>query len=428
MAQTKHDSFTPDGRLKYLYLDLNSYFASVEQQENQDLIGKPVAVVPMMTDGTCAIAASYEAKAFGIKTGTKIYEAKRMCPDLICVQARHDVYVDYHKRLLKVVNDYLPIDKVYSIDEWACRLQGAEQDTKRAIHIARSMKAGIYNALGVAMTCSIGIAPNRFLAKIAAEMQKPDGLTVLQQADLFPRLSMLKLTDLPGINIRMEARLHRAGVRTVQQFMELSPKQARAIWRSVEGERFWYMLRGYNVPERVTNKSVVGHSRVLDIAHRNPEIAKDMARRLTLKAATRLRRYDLHAGALVLSVRTTQGQRWGQEIRFPHSQDNAQFANALGTLWRLMLRATGGAYLKKVSITLHALRQGNDITLDLFDQPALAAHKPRNTIALSTAMDDLNKRFGIDTIKLGDVPQTQAGHVGTKIAFNRIPEAEEFWE
>lgn len=83
MAQTKHDSFTPDGRLKYLYLDLNSYFASVEQQENQDLIGKPVAVVPMMTDGTCAIAASYEAKAFGIKTGTKIYEAKRMCPDLI---------------------------------------------------------------------------------------------------------------------------------------------------------------------------------------------------------------------------------------------------------------------------------------------------------------------------------------------------------
>jgi DNA polymerase-4 len=103
--------------LKWLFMDLNSYFASVEQQERPELRGKPVAVVPMMTDSTCAIAASYEAKAYGIKTGTPIYEAKQMCPGLRCVLARHDLYVDYHHRILEEVVKHTPINKVWSIDE-----------------------------------------------------------------------------------------------------------------------------------------------------------------------------------------------------------------------------------------------------------------------------------------------------------------------
>lgn len=108
--------------LKWLFLDLNSYFASVEQQERPHLRGKPVAVVPMETDHTCAIAASYEAKAYGIKTGTMIRDAKKMCPNLTCVLARHDKYVEYHHKIVDEIALHTPINKIWSIDELSSRL------------------------------------------------------------------------------------------------------------------------------------------------------------------------------------------------------------------------------------------------------------------------------------------------------------------
>ena len=115
--------------LKWLFFDLNSYFASVEQQENPALRGKPVAVVPMQSDYTCAIAASYEAKAYGIKTGTRILDAKQMCPNLICVPARHDIYVQYHNRILEEFIKLAPINKVWSIDELSSRLPPSKRSS-----------------------------------------------------------------------------------------------------------------------------------------------------------------------------------------------------------------------------------------------------------------------------------------------------------
>ncbi|MGH8454185.1 MAG: DNA polymerase, partial [Nevskiales bacterium] len=111
--------------LRALYIDFNSYFASVEQQDRPELRGKPVAVLPVMTDSTCCIAASYEAKRFGIKTGTNVGEAKRLCPGLVCVQARHELYVEYHQAILKVIDTCIPVDEVRSIDEMACSLTGS---------------------------------------------------------------------------------------------------------------------------------------------------------------------------------------------------------------------------------------------------------------------------------------------------------------
>jgi len=105
------NAFKPPYSLQWLFFDLNSYFASVEQQDRPELRNKPIAIVPSDTDATCAIAASYEAKAYGIKTGTKIYEAKKLCPDLICVLARHHVYVEYHQRIFKEVGKHIPVTK-----------------------------------------------------------------------------------------------------------------------------------------------------------------------------------------------------------------------------------------------------------------------------------------------------------------------------
>jgi DNA polymerase-4 len=108
--------------LRWLYVDFNSYFASVEQQLRPELRGQPIAVVPVETDSTCAIAASYEAKAFGVKTGTPIYEAKRLCPGLTCVLARHERYVEFHHRLIEEIERHIPVTAVCSIDEVASRL------------------------------------------------------------------------------------------------------------------------------------------------------------------------------------------------------------------------------------------------------------------------------------------------------------------
>ncbi len=174
--------------LRVLFLDLNSYFASVEQAENPSLMGKPIAVVPMMADTTCCLAASYPAKARGIKTGTRVGDARKLCPNITFVKANHRRYVEYHHRIKSVVEKCFPIWKVFSIDEMAIRLYGREQNTDFAIAKAKEIKQRIMSEVHPALTCSVGIAPDRDLAKIASDMQKPDGLTTIQSGEIPPRL------------------------------------------------------------------------------------------------------------------------------------------------------------------------------------------------------------------------------------------------
>ena len=193
--------------LRWLYLDLNSYFASVEQQLDPAIRGRPVVVAPVHTDSTSAIAASYEAKAFGIKTGTKIYEAKARCRDLVVVPGRHDEYVKFHHAVIAEVEKHVPVTMICSIDEVACRLLDNENSVEGVRDLARRIKAGIAANVGVCLTSSIGVAPNRYLAKIAADMQKPDGLTILEADTMAARLLTLKPNDLPGVGRNMERRL-----------------------------------------------------------------------------------------------------------------------------------------------------------------------------------------------------------------------------
>lgn len=172
-------------RLRWLLLDLNSYFASVEQELRPELRDRPIAVVPVMADTTCAIAASYEAKAFGVRTGTRVGDAKQMCPGIVLVEARHELYVDYHNRIVEVVEQCVPVSAVLSIDEMASSLIGREQPLSAALDLAKRIKASIRENVGFTLRCSIGLAPNRYLAKIASDMEKPDGLVALTP-DLLP--------------------------------------------------------------------------------------------------------------------------------------------------------------------------------------------------------------------------------------------------
>ncbi len=424
--------------LSTLFLDLNSYFASVEQNDRPELRGKPVAVVPMMTDATCAIAASYEAKAYGIKTGTKIYDARKMCPHLHLVLARHDIYTRYSKRVHESVNKHLPITKEWSVDEFHCTLIGREKEPENARNLAHRIKQQIWADIGPAINCSIGISSNSFLAKVATDMEKPDGLVILHPQDLPGRLFELSLRDLPGINVRMEERLLRAKICSIRDLWNASPKQVRAIWGGVGGERFWYWLHGYDVPHTATNTCMVGHSRVLDPDMRNPEKARIMTRRLLFKATMRLRRKELFAGRLSLGVRMLDGRKWMGECDFPAAHDFFTFMEHLDALWAQMTMESFGRtpsqmparmMMKKVSVILHQVQAKDTITDDLF-QDGLENLKKTLTRreSLSAAVESLNRKYHRDAVSLGTIPKTLAGHVGTKIAFSRIPDLEEFTE
>ena len=413
--------------LNWLYLDLNSYFASVEQQINKQLRDKPVAIVPCLTDATCAIAASYEAKAYGIKTGTMIYEAKRLCPKLICVKANHENYVDYHHKILTEIEKYIPIEIVASIDEVACRLMGKQCQENEVRQLAKNIKEGLQKKIGKYIRCSIGIAPNRFLAKTASNLEKPDGLQVLYTQDVPERIKHFKLSDLTGIGRAMEYRLQRSGILSIEELYKISPKHMRKLWGSVQGERFWYMLRGVEIPIDTTQRRTIGHSHVLEPKFRQVDLAQQVMSRLLLKAASRLRRLQYYAKNLSISFRTENGLRMQGTKKFYRACDNITLLNEGTKIWNDLIKKNQIRSVKKISVTLFNLKKKTELQPDLFTT-IHQQHLTERFESLSEAMDTINSRFGRDSIALGNIPSQIQSFSGTRIAFTRIPEKKEFNE
>jgi len=411
------------GEVRWLYVDFDSYFASCEQLDRPELRGKPIAVVPMIAETTCAIAASYEAKAYGVKTGTRIWEARKRCPDLILVPARHDLYVHLHSKLKDAIETCHPITAVRSIDEIACRLGGRDKKPEHALKLAAGMKAALAAQIGSGLHCSIGISSNMFLAKIAADLDKPNGLSMLPPEQLPGRLLGLEITDLTGIARAMETRLNNAGVQTLTDLWERTIPQMKTIWGGIEGVRFWYKLRGYDLPRAETKRGAIGHSRVLAPDFRMPAEAHDVAKRLLLKAVSRMRRLGYCAAGLELSVRFTDRSRGGAKCRAQPSDDSFVFLRMLERLWPSAISQRRNGLLLKVGVCLYDLVEARQTTLDLF----AAAPRARDTAKLSLAVDAIHKRFGRKALTIGWEPAPIAD-LGTKIAFTRVPDVSEFSE
>src|SRR5258708_6540014 len=157
----------PSPEVNWLFLDLNSYFASVEQEVRPELRNRPVAVVPSLVDTTCCIAASYEAKWRGVKTGTMVKEAKELCPDIVFVEGRHELYTEYHHKIIAAVETCIPVTAVRSVDEMVCKLIGRERSLLAAMDLGMRIKDAIRKQVGSTLRCSIGLAPNQYLAKVA---------------------------------------------------------------------------------------------------------------------------------------------------------------------------------------------------------------------------------------------------------------------
>ena len=427
----------PPRPLRWLFLDLNAYFASVEQQERPELRGRPIAIAPAGVDTTVAIAASYEAKAHGISTGTPIWEAKRKCPDLVVVSPRHELYVVYHKRIVAEIERHIPVTKICSIDEVACRLLDNENGIDEVRALSARLKAGIRDNVGDWLRCSIGVAPNRLLAKLASDMMKPDGLVVLTADELPQRLYPLELTDICGIGAKMKARLAKGGVNDIAQLCARRPIDAGSAWGGRDGDRLWFALHGVDLPDKATQERTIGHSHVLAPRNRGRESARLVARRLTLKAASRLRAKDSAARLLILHVRfepDSNGERgkWNTSVKLPATQDSFRILKALDEAWPRLVAVgsarPGGFRLRMVGVTLANLAKVGGEQGSLFERldPDHELARSLRTESLSRAMDTINTRFGRNAVMLGPQTGGRADRVGTSIAFGRIPDAAEF--
>ncbi len=433
-----------DMPLRWLFLDFDSYFASVEQQEHPAWRGRPVMVVPLEdTRATGAIAASHAARARGVRRGMMVDEARALCPEIAVAPARHEVYVAWHHRLLSEIERHAPVDLVHSVDEVSVRLGRSQRDPAAARALALSIKDGITTNAGECLTCSIGIAPSRLLAKLAAEMDKPDGLRLLEAADLPAAIAHLPLEDIPGISTGISRRLADAGVRDVRGLWKLAPRQARAIWGSVTGERFIRAFHGEDVtPPQPGPPKSFGHGRVLEPACRLPSAAWPVACALLLKAAVRLRRAHMAAAGLTLTVRWLRacaGTRHARRahgrhgaddaawsIRFAASTDSFIFLRKLEPLWAQCERAARrrrDPRLRNVYVHLHHLEPESARQLDLFD---CSGEGMRRHERLWAQIDRLNRRFGARSIEPASLKHLDLKYLGAKIAFGRIPEQEDF--
>ena len=421
----------------FLHIDLNSFFASVEQHLHPEYRGKPTAVVPTMADTTSCIAASYEAKALGIKTGTRVGDAKKICPEIILVNGDHAEYARFSQDIAKAVENVCPVAHTPSIDEMVCQLMGRERQPPNARRIALAIKEAIKKDVGETLRCSIGMAPNRYLAKIASDMQKPDGLIGLLPSQLPRALAHLDLRDLPGVGARTEIRLKAKGIHTMPELLALDRNGMHKLMDSVWGDRMYHWLRGHDTgdngaPVASDLQKSLGHSHVLAPEHRSQEGAWAVAHKLLHKAAMRLRMEKFCTGALAVTIKYAltreetaqvaklkkhtsgiQHAGWGMEAHFRPCQDTLSLLEALQGCWKQRPQETLHQKPFFVGVTLRNLIPEDEMQTMLFEEPG-------NRSQLSATMDKLNLKYGHTTLHFAGM-LTAKDSAPTRIAFTQIP-------
>jgi DNA polymerase IV len=443
--------------LRTFFVDFNSYFASVQQQIDPALRGKPVGVVPVMAETSSCIAASYEAKRFGVKTGTSVRDARKLCPGIILIHAKHEVYVHYHHLAVAAVDRIVPVRQVMSIDEMECELPTRWRTREQATRIAAAVKKEILSTVGDQLHTSIGVAPNTLLGKLASDMQKPNGLVILEAKDLPHGLFHLKLQDITGIGQSMLRRLNYGGIHSVEQLYAAPRDVLHTVWGGMMGDEMYDKLRGVWYEPRTTVARSLGHSHILPPELRNPVGAFGVLNRLTQKAAMRLRKQQFYATGMSVSVRSDHRYRSSdmgypsghRDTRFGETQNTQFFLHTLDALWQ-----SGLCHLqhpKGVGMVLHGLVPASMHTLSLFDEVAaptraaalstitadLAHHAtPARTSAhvqnakavrdparLLAAMDVINKTQGKNALYFATA-HNALNNAPMRIAFNRIPDIE----
>lgn len=389
-----------------MHVDLNSAFATIEQQSRPKLRGKPVAIINRRTVYTSIITASYEAKALGVKVGMKFVEAKRLCPKLIGIESDPAKYRFVYHKLLTILNDYSPHVVMKSIDEG--ELDFHNLAIKRPlVEMGYEIKQRLKDEIGIAMRCNIGIGPNRFLAKTAAGLHKPDGLDEINAENLREVYSKLKLTDLTGIASHMERRLKAVGIFTPLEFLDADTVTLqKMVFKSICGSQWYQRLRGYEVDDRFSDVKTIGRQYVLEskcLTH------KEISARLHYLCETvglRLRSQHKVARGVYIYVKTSNRRYWHscQMCQLPFFSDST--INTLAQ--QLFYKAP--CNVREIGIRCYGLSDNYDYQTSLFGD-TLAREQQ-----LVSAIDNINKRFGDRTVHSADTLDT-SNFIKQKISF-----------
>lgn len=344
-----------------MHVDFNSCFASIEQQANPLLRGKPLVVVPYLNSNSgCVLTASREARVFGVKTGMRLVEARKLCPGVMSVRSDPAKYRFVHNSLRKILETYTNKLRPKSIDEFVMEMDDASEKVD-LVDLSREVKWRIKKEIGEWLTVSIGIGPNTFLAKTAAGMKKPDGLEVIDVSNYREVYKNLNLTDLCGINTRLALRLNLVGIKSVNEMYEASPQKLREAFRSVTAN-YWYLkLRGYEVekeelspPAGGTKAQIKSFGQIYSLPSRLTTVAEWMGvlAKLSEKAAFRMRKNGAVADSLTIVVSYRDGSYFKKTIRLNKSQGDF---GVVGKLIEKGLAESLEKTVRSLAVTYHGL-------------------------------------------------------------------------
>jgi len=374
-----------------MHIDLNSCFAMVEQQARPSLRGRPVGVTNRKTKNACVVAASYEAKRAGVKVGMGFSEARLHAPDLILVETDPPKYHYVYQKLVNIMKSYSPDVHMKSIDEGIINFAGTGKLNTRSLQaIGYEIKARLKDDIGKYMTCNVGIAPNRFLAKTAAGLNKPDGLDTIDAGNLRSTLSGLQLTDLTGIARANEARLNAAGIYTCLQFLDApSDLLARRVFKSVCGEDWYQRLRGWEVDDYESTVKTVGRQYVMDEWQPSEEVLRARLSYLCETTAMKLRYKNMAARGVIVYLMYANGDHWYERRVF-----NQPFFSNSDVLTRASLlfnRRPRDDWVRMMSVSCYNLVPSNMGQISLLEEV-------NREVWLTEAVDQINKQFGEFTI------------------------------
>jgi len=404
-----------------MHIDLNSCFATVEQQANKHLRGKPVLIAAYDSPRGCVVAPSIEAKGYGVKTGNRVVEGKLLAPNAVVRTPDTNLIRDVHVKFKKICQDYSPNVFPQSIDEVVIDFEEMEYflRDKTLPEIAQEIKSRLKKEVGEWMSCSIGIGTNRFLAKVGASYKKPDGLVVIDHTNLMNIYNTLELTDLPYIKYKNQARLKSVGIFTVKDFLraDVDTLKKRAF-QSITGYYWYKRIRGWEVDAIEFERKSIGQDYALRQHTDDPKELSQILMKLCEKMGRRLRKHKNLAYGIHVSCIYSDRTWWHRGKKFKTSQyttlelyKRAQYLLDLQPLQKK---------LAKLSVSCYGLEESSVSQLDLFDNTLFQKRK------LADALDEINNRYGEFVI----TPAIMMGMNDTvidRIAFGGVKEIEDVY-
>ncbi len=413
---TDDDTLINHDKPRIMHIDLNSCFATIEQQANPLLRGKPLVVAAYGTPNAFILAPSIEAKRLGIKMGMKVRDAQLISSQVVVRTPDPPKYRDVHIKFKKIFEDYSPDVTPKSIDEAIIDFRPVHNLHQDLIKVAKEIKQRMKDEIGEWIFCSVGIGTNMFLAKLAATIKKPDGLTLIDHTNLLDTYKRTPLLDLNGINVRYQARLNIHGIYTPYDFFKASQQTLhKNVFRSIVGARWYEKLRGFEADQKEFATKSIGHQYALHKPTNDPKELSRLLMKLCEKMGRRLRHKGYIAHGIHLSFRYKDHTYWHRARTM-----NRELYTTIELYRHAQLIFNSQPDKKAVSlmsVSCYQLTMHNDMQLSIFGDEISKSHH------VSDAADKLNDIYGEFTVVPG-IMINMDNTILDRIAFGGVREME----